>query len=270
MVEFNTKEYWEKRLKQNVGLQGVGCLGYGKYYNMWLYKVRAKIFNDSIRVLNLNFQELKVLDIGSGTGFYLNLWKSLGVKSITGTDIAEISVEHLKESMSGPNISIVQLDIGCSLRAQGFFKNNFDIITAFDVLFHIVDDNAYRKAIFNIAFLLKSGGYFIFTDNFPHGKTIRTTHQVSRSIEEISRILKEAGFCILKRMPVFFLMNSPVDTRGYWPLLLWRLLMSPVRMIDSLGFLYGAILFPIEVFFAKVLKEGPSTEMMICQKCSSL
>jgi hypothetical protein len=58
MAEFNAKEYWEKRLKTNWGLQGVGCLGYGKYYNKWLYRVRAKIFNDSIRAVNLNLTML--------------------------------------------------------------------------------------------------------------------------------------------------------------------------------------------------------------------
>lgn len=268
IVEFDAKSYWEKRLQNNWGLGGVGHIGYGVYYNRWLYKVRKKVFNYYIRSLNLNFEQSRVLDIGSGTGFYLDIWKSLRVKSVTGSDITKVSVKRLKKLY--PEFSIVRLDIGSSLVEQNFFEDKFDIATAFDVLFHIVDDKKFRKAIFNISQLLVSGGYFIFSDNFLHSKTIKNTHEVDRSIEEISGILEDAGFRIVKRVPMFVLMNIPVDTRRNWPSLLWRLLMSPVRIFNVLGFLYGVILFPLEILLIRVSKESPSTEMMICQKMRQL
>jgi len=263
-MEFNAKGYWETRLKEHWGLHGVGYVSYSVHYNQWLYRVRKRVFIDHVRALNPNFEQAKVLDIGSGTGFYLDLWKSLGVKSITGSDITDISVGRLKELY--PGCSIVQLDIGRSLEEQGFAKNRFDVITAFDVLFHILDDNCFRNAILNISQLLVPGGYFIFSGNFVHGKAVRGIHQVSRPIEEITRLLGEAGLRTIKRVPMFVLMNAPVDTDSRWQLPLWRLLMSPVRVINLLGFFYGAVLFPLEVFLTKVLKESPTTEMMICQK----
>lgn len=263
--QVNTKSYWEKRLQDNWGLHGIGYIGYGNYYNQWLYKVRKKVFSYQIKNLGISsFEKLKILDIGSGTGFYLDLWKSLGAKTITGSDLTKFAVEQLKESY--PRFSIVQFDIGASFKSQGFFKRKFDIITAFDILFHIIDNNKFRNAIFNISSLLDLGGYFIFSDNFLHGKTIRTKYQANRSIEEISNILKEAGFKIIKRIPIFILMNAPIDIKSRYPLLLWRLLMFPVRAFNFLGFLYGAILYPIEVVLIKLLNESFSTEMMICQK----
>ena len=261
---YDVKDYWEKRLEQNWGLHGVGYLGYGIYYNQWMYRVRRRVFINHAMALKLNFGDLKVLDIGSGTGFYLNLWKTLGVKSIFGSDISDSSVKRLKKLY--PEFSIVQLDIGGPLEEQNFSKRRFNIITAFDVLFHIVDDNKFRNAIFNISRSLVSDGYFIFSDNFLHGKTIRSTHQVSRSIEEIDSVLKEAGFQIIKRVPMFILMNAPIDTTSSYPLPLWRLLMLPVHVFNLLGFLYGFILFPLEILLTRVLKESPSTEMMICRK----
>lgn len=268
ILEFDAESYWEKRLQNNWGLGGVGHIGYGVYYNRWLYKVRKRVFNYHIRSLTLNFEQSKVLDIGSGTGFYLDIWKSLRVKSVTGSDITKVSVKRLKKLY--PEFSIVRLDIGSSLVEQDFFGDKFDVITAFDVLFHIVDDEKFRKAVFNISQLTTSGGYFIFSDNFLHSKAIKNTHQVSRSIEEISSILEDAGFRIVKRVPMFVLMNIPVDTRSNWPSLLWRLLMSPVRIFNVLGFLYGVILFPLEILLIRVSKESPSTEMMICQKMRQL
>ena len=43
---------------------------------------------------------------------------------------------------------------------------SFDAVSAFDVLFHIVDDAAYGRAFQNIASLLKPGGWFLWSDNF--------------------------------------------------------------------------------------------------------
>jgi len=157
---------------------------------MRLYRVRRNVFNYQMRKLDISsFERLKVLDIGSGTGFYLDLLRSLGVKRVTGSDIATVAVERLRKSYSRQRI--VQLDIGNSLEAQGFLENAFDIITAFDVLFHIVDDKRFQKAFINISMLLKPGGYFIFSENFPHNKVIRYEYQVSRSIEEIDATIKK-------------------------------------------------------------------------------
>lgn len=261
---YDAKDYWENRLKHNWDITGVGYINLGVYYNQWLYRVRRRVFNEHIKGLNLNFEQLRVLDIGSGMGFYLDIWKSHRVKSVTGSDIASVAVEHLRKSY--PELSIMKLDISESPEAQNFCENNFNIVTAFDVLFHIVDDKKFRKAIFNISELLISGGYFIFSDNFPHGKTIKSMHQISRSIEEIGSLLEKAGFRIVKRVPMFVLMNAPLDTRSNWPFLLWRLLKSPLRIFNFLGFFYGAMLFPFEVLLTRLLKESPSTEMMICQK----
>lgn len=163
-------------------------------------------------------------------------------------------------------IEIVQLDIANPLTSQIFREVTFDVVTAFDVLFHIVDDDAYQHALSNISCLLEPGGYFIFSENCLHTKALRSIHQVSRPIQEISNMLKGAGFRLVKRVPMFVLMNTPVDTSSVVPVLLWRVIMAPVRMINLLGYIYGAVLFPLELFLVHRLKESPSTEMIICQK----
>lgn len=261
---FDPREYWEKRLTDNWGLHGAGFLSYGRYYNKWLYRVRRRVFQRIVRSLDLNPEGANVLDIGSGTGFYVDLWRSLAAKSITASDMTDVAVQRLKESH--PDCRVVSLDISRPLEGQPLSGPRFDVITAFAVLFHIVDDRAFRSALFNISSLCASGGYFIFSENFPHRGRVEERHQVSRPLQEITALLQEAEFRIIQRVPMFYLMNAPVDARGRWAIILWHALMLPVRLVKPLGALYGALLFPLETFLTGALRESPTTEVMICRR----
>lgn len=261
--QYIAKDYWERRLTENWGLQGVGHISFGLPYNQWLYRVRRQVFRRHLGTLGLNCRTAKVLDIGSGTGFWLGLWKSVGVRSLTGTDITAVAVERLK--VAYPGIEIIQLDI--AEKSERFrSEDKFDLISAFDVLFHITDDCRFQKAIENVSRMLIPGGYFLFSDNFVHGKAARANHQVSRSLRQIEDAVTARGMRILRRVPMFVLMNAPIDTSAKWPKFLWRAAMAPVHFVPALGFVYGALLFPLELTLTRLLGESPSTEMMICQK----
>ena len=148
-------QYWEGRLKQ--GLKGVGYIGLGEQYNRWLYRVRRHVFLSYAKYIS-GLNQARILDIGSGTGFYIERWRELGVKSITGIDIAKASVETLTKKY--PDHYFLRLDI--SERLEIITARQFDIVSAFDVLFHIVNDVRFERAIQNIYRQLKPGGIFIF------------------------------------------------------------------------------------------------------------
>src|SRR5204863_2307038 len=139
-----------------------------------------------------------------------------------------------------------QLDIAEDLEGLGL-SESFDLVSAFDVLFHITDDDRFRKAIENISRVLKPGGYFLFSDNFVHSAARRSDHQVSRPLEEIARIVNGSGFRIIRRAPMFVLMNAPIDTLSRWPMLAWRGFLAPVHFVPLLGSVYGAVLYPLEL-----------------------
>ncbi len=261
--EIKDKSYWEERLAQNWGLKGVGYLGHGERYNKWLYAVRREILRRHLSNLALKLPEANVLDIGSGTGFWLEQWKSLGVRSLTGTDITAVAVERLKEAFS--DVNLTQLDIAEKVK-ELHWQERFDVVSAFDVLFHITDDGRFQRAIENISGVLKPGGYFFFSDNFVHGVTRRSDHQVSRSLEEIEGIVKKSGLRVVRRTPMFMLMNAPMDSSSRWPMLAWRAFMAPIHFVPLLGSIYGAMLYPLELALTQLMSESPTTEMMICQK----
>src|SRR5262249_2270863 len=154
-------------------------IGLGEHYNAWLYKIKKAVFHRKLRPFGPNVADWAVLDVGCGTGFFLERWKELDVRKIVGIDITTVAIERLRRRHQ--DVDLYQLDIGGNvdhLRGRAF-----DAISAFDVLYHIVDDDRYASAIGNIYALLKPGGIFIWSDNFVHERTITQTHQVSRSLE---------------------------------------------------------------------------------------
>ncbi len=257
----DVKSYWENRFSEDVSLATVGWLGLGPAFNAWMYRVRRVQF---LRLLRRYVgKHDAVLDIGSGSGFYLDRWRELGVASITGSDLTETATEQLREKYDVP---IVCLDIGDEKMP---LDGAFDAISAMDVLFHIVDDDRYARALRNVSSLLSDRGVFVFTDNFLHAGEMRAAHQASRTFEAIDRCLHDAGLAIVERHPSFVLMNTPVDTNS--PILLahWSLLRRVLGRFPRLAGLAGAMLFPLEVLLVGLLKEGPSTEIVICRKAST-
>lgn len=262
MDHFDPGQYWERRL-EDPDLSAAGYQALGLAYNRWLYRLRRKLFLRELRRLRVDWNGRKVLDIGSGTGFYVSEWLRLGA-SVTASDLTRASVEQLAASF--PGCSVIRLDI---TETPPFLPASFDAISAFDVLFHIVDDSRYHVALMNIASLLKEGGYLLFSENFVHGRTVRTMHQTSRSLCDVEVLLADARLEIVLRRPTFVLMNAPIDSRSRLLRAYWSLLESGLSRFPWLGGIVGAFLYPLEAMLVSVRKESPSTELMICRKLAS-
>jgi len=261
---FNPDDFWQKRLTKVEGLEGVGYARLGKPFNIWGYKVRKQAFYNLLNPFDFKFNDADVLDIGSGTGFYIAIWNALKAKKVTGLDITEVSVENLKTKF--PEHEFIQLDIGDEIGKLKTTLGNKDFISAMDVLFHIVDDQRFDRAVHNIASLLKPGGYFIYSDNFLTGETIRTKHQVSRSKEYLFDLFEKAGFELIAHKPFMILSNYPIDSKNKLLHAFWYLLENSTAIIKPLGHLYGALLFPIEKMLLKQVKDSPSSEIVLLRK----
>jgi SAM-dependent methyltransferase len=262
MSSFDVQKYWEDRLQKSFGLHGVGFVGMGRYYNNWLYKIRRRVFINYIKKNGGNFSKSIALDIGCGSGFYIERWKELGVNSIVGIDITKVAVDEMR--VQHPECKFFKMDIGKDVKPISEMK--FDFISAFDVLFHIVDDTEFENSIHNIYSLLKPGGLFLWSDNFLHGQTQRSSHQVCRSLANIETVLNRAHFQIIQRRPMFYLMNGPIDRPNIGHKILWKHLKSAVKKSEIAGACFGGLLYPIELLLITFAKESPTTEIMICKR----
>lgn len=256
---FDPGKYWETRLKERFDLSGVGSIDLSPQYNAWLYRLRKHFFRRHIapRVSRENIQS--VLDIGSGTGFYVERWLEAGVTSVTGLDITETSVTRLSEKFG--EAQFIRDDIGLA----GSPLPLVDAVSAFDVLFHIIDDGNFECAIRRIAQALRPGGLFVLSDVFQRYVEFRSVHQAGRTLDQVETALKDAGFVIECRRPVFVTMVDPTDTcRAIWRTL-WQRTISLAQRPGPSNVL-GATLYSLDLLLCEMVKEGPSIEVMFCRR----
>ncbi len=266
MTQDNQKQrvYWNQRLCSHWGPQGVGSVPYGRQFNLWRYRVRARVFRKLVERLGLQLDELTVLDAGCGTGFYLDQWQALGVKSLSGLDISDWAVAQLADTY--PKSTFYRADI--SAFGSPLPAGAFDLVSAFDVLPHIVDDDAYMCALKNLHNTLRTGGYLLYSDCFFHGPDKQwEDYWKGRSLPAVSAAMEAVGFEMVDRVPLSVLMTAPTDTcRRELYERIWETVMAPVRRSELIGFLMGMFLYPIELLLVSRLKESPGVEIMVCRK----
>jgi SAM-dependent methyltransferase len=260
---FDRKAYWEDRLTKEFSLGGTGFRGLGEGYNRWIYQVQRRNFLRTLRPLIEGREDLNVLDVGSGTGFYVDRWHELGAREITGSDITSKATATLTSRY--PSDRFVQLDIGGE-DLSALDGARFDCVSACAILYHIVDDHAYERAFHNISSLLGDGGLFVFSENLPRSGPYRTDIQAVRTESEIIGIAERAGFEIIERRPIYFLMNNPVSTESRALRAWWRYLSKLLNRRNAAGSAVGACLYPLELALVSLAHRGPSTELVVCRR----
>ncbi len=262
MSTFDARLYWEDRLGTTYSLDGVGHRGCGTRFNQMAYRARGRAFRRAVRKLGVDLRTADALDIGSGTGFYLDRWHEVGAHSVSGADLTETATNALRQKF--PRDTIYHADIGQDISA--FEGKSFDLVSCMDVLFHIVDDNAYARALRNVRALLKPGGHFVFTEAFMSGTERRASYLVHRHRSSVEEHLRSAGLVPVWSGPFLVLMNDPVEHEAKTALRWWRAVSSATKRSKPADFVLSRVLYPIEIAAARLLRFSPSTEIMVCRR----
>ncbi len=261
---FNPDAYWEDRLHTISGLEGVGFKKLGPSFNKWAYKVRKHVFKKQVPKLNIDFKNANTLDIGSGTGFYIQAWRELEVQKITGVDITPTAIDNLKKTFPKENFFLS--DIGDVNYNSNNIYEQYDLISCMDVLFHIVDDVRFEQSVKNISAITKSGGHFIYSDFYLHGPVQRGESQVSRTKEYLIGVFTKNGFELVTLKPFMYYTNKPVDTKNPLIKAYWFLLENGLYVLPFMGYVMGPLIYPFEILAVNNFKESPTTEFTIFRK----
>jgi len=223
-MNFDPKQYWEERLQKHCDLEGVGCVGRSATLNQFVYRAKTRAMNRVLSKLPLALasSNLRMLDIGAGTGFWIDYFLAKGIKSITAVDITPAAVKFLKEKYcSSETVNCLCADVGSDEFSEGV-RPMFGLVIAMDVLYHIIENEKFCAAIRNIARVLEPGGYFFLTDILSSSKEAMSPQQHVhwRCLTAYKRELEKNSLDIVYLAPVYTLLQSPVDANGIFARLL--------------------------------------------------
>ena len=109
-------------------------------------------------MLDFDFKNKTVFDMGCGTGVLAILAKKLGATTIVGNDIDEWSVENAIENCAANNCSDIKIKMG-----------DADLLTtksAYDFILANINKNVLKTYIPDLANSLKTGGYLFISGFF--------------------------------------------------------------------------------------------------------
>ena len=200
-MTYDPKEYWEQRLERDFSLGGVGHIGFSERYNRWLYRRKRRCLEGALRGVHL--RDKRVLDVGCGTGFFVEWYLAKGCE-VTGIDITEISVKRLRETLPS---EFYTRDITAADYPRAATK--FDIVNIWDVIYHVVDDDAYDRALDNIASDLGAGGLLLLTDFLGAAADTRLApHVLGRCLHTYKTKLPVRGFQLIEVRPLYRYLNT--------------------------------------------------------------
>lgn len=225
---FDIRKYWDDRLSSNLNLKGTGHRAFGIEYNNDLYRSQADCLTMLLDKWQVDLEGKRILDIGSGTGFYVDFYMKRGAQNICGLDISETSVKFLAARF--PSCVFYVEDIS---RSSLDYLGDFDFISVISVLYHVIDDDLFKQSLKNLSSLCKIGGYLIISDALKGLWLPSAKHARLRRLEEYQPFLE--NFEILELAPIYYFLNrSFIPVIG--PKLIDLLKLGPVfyRLDDRL------------------------------------
>lgn len=130
MSAVRTNGHWEERFSRELSLAAVSRWSLGLAFNSWMYRLRGDVFLPAVRRFRRPDEATRVIEVGPGTGFYVELWQRLGIRHLSALDFSSTAVATLSERH--PEYEFRQCDITCGLPDE--LIGNGDIVTAIDVI----------------------------------------------------------------------------------------------------------------------------------------
>jgi SAM-dependent methyltransferase len=200
--EYVPKEYWDNRLKQRWNLTGVGYGGYSARYNKWLYRFQEHSLARALDHAGVEVEGRRVLDIGSGIGYWVRWYYSQRAASVTSVDITPTAVQNLRTLY--PQATVLEGDVSS---AEVEIPPH-DIVNIISVLFHIVDPAGFGQALANLARFTAPGGHLVLSDRMGDSELRPAEHVCFRPRSVYESELPKLGFEIRYIQPMHTLMNG--------------------------------------------------------------
>jgi SAM-dependent methyltransferase len=261
--------YWDQIYEGGYDESAVGYPNLAVSLNRARYEVELRNVERALRTAAVPSPR-RVLDVGSGTGIWIDFWTRRGAHQVFGADLTEAAVQRLRERY--PHAEFLQADIG---EPDVPLPRTMDVVSAMSVLLHIVDEQRFERALENLMASLRPGGSLILVEPLivhrwwgpPFGAH---SNSRARPLSEYQRILASRGFTIVELRPALCLLANVMDTRSplaYRALFTyWDLLSRAVGRRELPGRIAGSVLRPLDLALTALLPNGPSAKVIVARQ----
>lgn len=270
--EYIAPRYWAEIYEAAYDESAVGYPHLARSINRARYDVERRNVARALGAAGVSQPE-RVLDVGSGTGIWIDFWRRRGAREIVGVDLTKAAVERLRSRY--PEHEFLQHDVG---DADVSLPGDMDVASAMSVLLHITDDARFERALQNVLGCVREGGIVVLVEPVvvhrwwgePFGPEANSK---ARPLATYASILSRAGFSIVDLRPTSCLLANVIDTRREFTFRVleryWDLLAGLVGRHERRGRVVGALLRAVDLVATSVVPNGPSAKIIVARRTES-
>jgi SAM-dependent methyltransferase len=210
---YDPREYWSA-LHAKPGLRAVGQSGLPEGLNVWLYRIGRR--NVVAFLAGHGVDDLSgraVLDVGSGTGFWIDLWTDMGAAVVDGIDLVPAATERLRERY--PASTFFTGDIADPGVVPG--DGRYDLVAVMNVMLHILDEDRFAAAAAYIAAAVRSGGRLFLaepalTQSAPTQALRPGASSTARPLARYREVFEQAGLSLIAVGPSTVVGANPIES----------------------------------------------------------
>lgn len=196
---YDPQAFWQEVLSTHPDLRGTGEPGLSLAYNRAMYRIRERVLTRELAREGVRLPGARVLDGGSGVGFYVDYYLRHGA-AVTGIELTEAGTRLLRQRF--PAARILQGDLSETDTGGGY-----DVVNAWDVLYHITDEARWEAAVRRLARELAPGGVLLLTDVLRPWRGRLAAHNVMRELPRYAALLRDEGAAVRRVVPTHYLLN---------------------------------------------------------------
>jgi SAM-dependent methyltransferase len=212
-MAYDPRDHWS-RLHARGDLSSVGQSGLPADLNAWQYRALERRVRWFVRRHHVLDGVTSVFDVGSGTGYWVRVWHALGVSRVDGCDLVPAAVERLEAEFGARGDRFVASDIGAA--EAGLPTDGYGLVSVMNVLLHLTDDEAFARALANIASLVAPGGRLLLVEpillDVSYERPVTPTQTSrARTLAAYRDPLLAAGLELVELRGALAMANNPIE-----------------------------------------------------------
>jgi 2-polyprenyl-3-methyl-5-hydroxy-6-metoxy-1,4-benzoquinol methylase len=202
--DYDSERYWGDRFrKHGLSLLGPGHDGFSLEENEAAYREAGVVFVNLCLHAGLDLEKSRVLEIGCGTGYYAEIFRSQGVADYLGVDVTDSLFGELHRRFR--KYRFAKIDIAATLLPR---SRQFNVITLIDVAQHIVNKSKFEFALDNIDKSLALKGSFIFTTDLEKKSSFQAFYEKQWILNDFVKCLSGYEFGVPQKFRDKFIVCS--------------------------------------------------------------